>query len=200
MCLHSRKKKKIKVKIQHQVDVRVLFHREDQGNDKPQCTPLPPSPPCILHYLHLSTVLDPWPPWHHTEWVSVWSHVNKGIKRQVKLGMERFFCSLSEEATRSFFLNPWGVKQQNSRSFFVTVAVSLAWSSAATQRWTLERDIHKNMPVFCKYPVKTDKRELDMVNVMPFSAVHVPSSQPNRPRRAHHMMSRFKTNSIFLSL
>lgn len=198
MCFHSWKKNKNK-NTASDGDVRVLFHREDQGNDKPQSPPPPPSHPPASYtiYIYLQYLTPGLRGTTRNEF-SVWSHVNKGTKRQVKLGMERLlFPQWRSDEVFFFFLNPWGVKQQNSRSFFVTVAVSLAWSSAATQRWTLERDIHKNMPILCKYPVKTDKRELDMVNVMPFSAVHIPSSQPNRTRRAHHMMSRFKTNSIF---
>lgn len=146
-CFHSWKKNK---NTASGGDVRVLVRREDQGNDNPQCTPpsLPPSP-CILHYLHLSTVLDPWPPWHHTEWVFSMITREQGIKKTSKTGMEGFLLPLwrSNKVFLFFFKNPWGVKQQKSWSLLITVAFSLAWSSAATQRWTLECDIHKNMPI-----------------------------------------------------
>lgn len=41
-------------------DVRVLFHREDQGNDKPQCTP--PHPPSPLHPTLSTSIYSTWPP------------------------------------------------------------------------------------------------------------------------------------------
>lgn len=140
--------KKIKIKIQHQVEMWESFFtgriKATINHNAPPSLP----PPCILHYLHLSTVLDPWPLWHHTDWVFSMITREQGNIKTSNTGDGAFSVPSVKKQRGFFFLNPWGVKQQNSRSFFVTVAVSLAWSSAATQRWTLERDIHKNMPIF----------------------------------------------------
>lgn len=180
-------------------DVRVPVHREDQGNDNPQCTPpssLPPPPYAIYSYLQYLT-----PDLHGTtrNEFSVWSHVNKGIKSKAKLVIKHFLFPLwrAKQGVFVFWKHTWGVKQQNSRNFQVAVAGFLVRWDVTMHRWTLGHVIHKHMPAFCKYPVKTDKRELDMVNVMPFSVVHIPSFRPIRSRHARLTMPRFKTNCIF---
>lgn len=164
--------------------MRVLVHREDQGNNNPQYTPPPPALPpasyAIYSYLQYLT-----PALHGTtrNEFSVWSHVNKGIKRQAKLPMNHFLFPLWRNNKVFFLKHMWGVKQQNYRRFLVIVAVFLRMLSCRCDLWAVK--IHKNILSFCKYLVKRDKRELDMVNIMPFSAVHIPSFQPNGARQAH---------------
>lgn len=70
-----------------------------------------------------------------------------------------------------FFLNMWGLKQQ---------IYQFLSHCGCFSRWTLGCIIHKNILSFCTYPVKTDKREFDIINVMPFSVVLIPSFQPSR--------------------
>lgn len=157
-CVFSFGEKKNKTKRKKKTttasgrDVRVPVHREDQGNGNPQRTPtpspparllLPPTLPAsyaIYSYLQYLT-----PALHDTtrSESSVWSHVNKGIKRN---GWLNISCSLSEGANR--FLG--GVKQQNSRSFSVIVAVFFfpARWDAVTHRWTLGLVVRKNTIFF----------------------------------------------------
>lgn len=134
----------------------------------------------LLHPTLSTAIYSTWPLALHgttRNEFSVWSHMNKGIERKDKLVIT-IFCSLCKKQT-GFLKNFFCWIKTHVRAEAADVPEFLSHCSYFF-RWTLGQLFHKNILSFCKYPVQTDKREFDMVNVMPLSVVHIPSFQPIR--------------------